>query len=294
MGATFSSLFQHGHTESLICDLIVVLLLVVCAILVWSFRNFRQKASCVVVDETTGVAIQASETLKAIQEEQEHLFASMAHQLKGPLSVASGYAELLRDRGHGMPLDLRKEQLGKIVTNMHELAQILNDGLTAMREGNHGVTAKCHTIGDLNTILNGIRNDLLPGYPALQFQSDNTLIAITADDHALSIILQHLIDNASHYGDSEKAIVLSTKTDTDTVSICVSSTDKENLSCHLSEDIFLPFHHRLNVEPGNGIGLYTVSSLARSMLGRAFFTQDVQAHTTTFVVEFPKAQTPWN
>ena len=145
---------------------------------------------------------QAAELEKASRVKSEFL-GIMSHELKTPLYVIMGYAEVMRDK---LLADSDKG-LAKIIQYSRDLMMLIDSILTATKVEAGGVSAVKEET-DLNALLDELKSlyDFpLGGDVAVVWNLPARLPRITTDGWKLKHILQNLINNAIKY--TEKGTV---------------------------------------------------------------------------------------
>ena len=145
---------------------------------------------------------QAAELEKANRVKSEFL-GIMSHELKTPLYVIMGYAEVMRDK----LLADSDRGLAKIIQYSHDLMTLIDSLLTATQVEAGGVSAVKEET-DLNALLDEIKSlyDFpMGGDVAVVWSLPARLPRITTDGGKLKHILQNLISNAIKY--TEKGTV---------------------------------------------------------------------------------------
>lgn len=199
--------------------------------------------------------------LKAFQSQQElrdrlsslgEMSAGIAHELRNPLAVISGYTKILSKRLEGdllAPVDAISREIGV-------MDRIISDFLSFARPSEPSMHEV--DIGDL--IVNCIESD--PGKnEAIEFRTEvSSLLSIRADEVLLRQAFSNLIRNAVE-AMPDGGTVTVRGTVGETVDISVSDTG-HGIPDEIREKIFLPFY--TTKERGTGLGLPIVHKIVVS------------------------------
>jgi signal transduction histidine kinase len=216
-----------------------------------------------------GARWHAERELKAAVEQRDTVLAVAAHELRTPLAVILGMAEILRDGWDGLSEDRRLHLVGLISTQAHHLRVVVRKLLTLSRieAGVLGAEAVAFDMSDL----------VLSRLPELGDRSRDVqvacppgLVAYADADHVWQILANY-IENAFKYGTSP---------------VEVSATERDGWVelrvCDLGPgvpDEFVPrLFERFSRGPraqrqaeGAGLGLSIVRSLAEAGGGEAWY-----------------------
>jgi PAS domain S-box-containing protein len=126
------------------------------------------------------------------QNEQLEEFASViSHDLRGPLSVAHGYARLLEDEHDD-------ERVGKVVAAHERMEELIEDLLTLAREGRAVSEPEPTDLGEASRRAWAIVDT---SDAELEVTVDRTLLA---DDTRLRQLLENLFSNAAEHGEGSR------------------------------------------------------------------------------------------
>ena len=214
--------------------------------------------------ESVGLLGQALARVDVLRKE---VIANVSHELRSPLSVISGYAELVRDI-HWKDEESRNEDLDLIIEESNRMSEMVNDILdysqlqsgyiklrpeyldfTGLAESE---TAHCAAAAATY----GIR---------IQFEADERSIFINADPLKLSQVLRNLLYNAINHTPEGDVITVSLKrvgsSDTARLSVInpgppISEEDKK-----IIWERYQRSQHQSGRRMGTGIGLSIVSTI---------------------------------
>lgn len=233
-----------------------------------------------------------SET-RALQERVSHMqrlsamgrmVASLAHQIRTPLSAAMLYAQnLCRDT---LPAPQRQKFSQKLSDRLMDLEQQVNDMLLFAKSGEQLPVASIL----LNELIEAVREQVeaISANSQIRFEVVEAQheVTILGNLSALTSALQNLVMNALEACQPGQRVVLHTRVDDEHVHVAISDNGPGIAEADLPH-IFTPFFTRKS--QGTGLGLAVVKTVAKAHHG------DVRVHSelgrgTTFSMIFPIAE----
>lgn len=157
----------------------------------------------------------ASEEISQVTKLRRELIANTSHDLRTPLTMIKGYAEMIRDISGNNP-EKREKHLETIIEEADRLSNLVNDLLDISRIES-GKTSFNFEQVDLNSCINEILAKLnvfreRDGFNFIINSFDNCFVM--ADKSRITQVLYNLIGNAiSHAGKDKTIIISNTKTD---------------------------------------------------------------------------------
>jgi PAS domain S-box-containing protein len=230
--------------------------------------------------ETSRRLEEANTRLAAAAEEQSHFLAMTAHELRSPVGVLGGTAQMLRKHWAELTDDERNELLDGMSGSAERLSRLLADLLTASRIHGSALDLKIREVSlpaELPQIVRTASSAAGPGDVRL-----GELPAVTAlvDPDRLGQMIENLITNAIRYGAAPVDVTV--EPDGDTVAIVVSDAGP-GISAAMQPKLFERF--ATSGRGGTGLGLYIVRELAQAQGGEAAYRPQDGA----FVITLPIA-----
>ena len=218
----------------------------------------------VICDEISAIIIVTDITKeKLIEKQKSDFFANASHELKTPITVMQGFAEVLMNKG-GMD-DPSKKQLGRIYKECLRLGSLISDMLmlSKIESGDAPIRALSEVA------LEDIAKEVLDGLSE-KAQSRNITAKIVGSakicaDHAMIFeLVENLVSNAIKYNKDGGSVTVSiTETDTD-VFLKVEDTgigiEKEHLP-RLCERFYRVDKSHSKRIGGTGLGLAIVKHI---------------------------------
>ena len=167
--------------------------------------HFEQSSGSRELDELGEKLNYAASELSKVDSLRTELIANVSHDLRTPLTLITGYSEMMRD----LPGENNAENLNLIIDESKRLSQIVNDVLDISRfqSGTMKLNMEhfCITdeIKELIDRLSAFTSQ--EGYQLSFEQSEN--VYVEADRNAVSRVMYNLISNAINYTDSDSKSV---------------------------------------------------------------------------------------
>jgi PAS domain S-box-containing protein len=140
-----------------------------------------------------------ADEMRAHDRLKDEFLSTVAHELRGPLAIIHGYAELLAD-GH-VTAERRASFADRIRRQSQHLARIIDDLLDIERMKVQGVLALHREPVNLATLVADELAAFGEAFPSHRFALDNDLDLppISLDRHRISQVLRNLLSNAVKY-----------------------------------------------------------------------------------------------
>ena len=147
----------------------------------------------------------ATQELKKVDTLRNELIANISHDLKTPLTLISGYSEVMRD----IPNEITTENLQIIIDEANRLSNIVDDILELSKyQANVSILQKkdYNLTADIRLIINRYTKLYQDGYQII-FNCDKDVM-VNADQIKISQVLYNLLNNAINYSQQQKRIVI--------------------------------------------------------------------------------------
>lgn len=211
-------------------------------------------------------SVELSETLTMVNKElrtveklRNELIANISHDLRTPLTMISGYAEMMRD----LPDENTPENLQTILDECHYLTRLVNDvldlsklqaGATTLNLTTFNISATIHAILDRIEDMNEI----------ILIREIDEDVMINGDEMKLSQVFYNMLSNAIHYMGEDKTITVRQIVSKDKVRFEI-----EDHGCGIKEedlDKIWDSYYRTNNDHtrsivGSGLGLHIVKQI---------------------------------
>lgn len=218
-------------------------------------------------------------------------FAS--HQIKAPMTVVKGYAQLIVDGSYGPVSDKIKDVVDKIKVSSDRMIGLVDTFLNLRRIDEGKLQYRMETI-DLNELTvpivdemqqladkKGLRLSLKP--PAHAWK-------ISADTQHLRQVIQNLVDNAIKYTDAGNVEVrIIDGEHPRTVMLQVQDSGR-GISRELAPKLFEQFSRDQSISKeiaGTGLGLYIARRIIEAHNGRIWASSEGPGKGSVFSIEIP-------
>ncbi len=238
---------------------------------------------------------QANERLRQVDQLKTEFVAMVAHDLRSPMSVISGFADTIHDRWDVLPDEQKLEFLRLISRNTRSLAEFVEDVLQVARMESGELHYDMQPF-DARQVVQRIVADMQVTHPelTLKVEAPEQLPDVLGDVDRNWQILTNLVSNAMKFSDGEPRIEveLSTLLAEGKLAIAV----RDNGVGIADEDLPRLFRRFSRVGPtrrtvaGTGLGLYIVKSMVEAQGGR-IWVDSRPGEGSTFTYTLPIATT---
>lgn len=204
----------------------------------------------------------AAEEISKSDTQRRELIANVSHDLRTPLTMITGYAEMMRD----IPGENTPENLQVIIDEASRLNALVNDMLDLSKIDNDGIMPQKSKISITATV-----RSVLSRYSALishegyviSFEADAEA-NVCADEMMMTQVLYNLINNAVNYTGENKTVIIRQHVEGGRVRISVADSGEGIAPEHIPHiwDRYYKLdkvHRRAAV--GSGLGLSIVKSV---------------------------------
>ncbi|MBI0580244.1 HAMP domain-containing histidine kinase [Neobacillus cucumis] len=217
-----------------------------------------------------------TEKLKAV----EQMGAAISHEIRNPLTAASGFVQLLQD--DYLPRHKRREYLALVKDELHSAERVIQDYLTFAKPALE-TYEELNVKNELKQIINILQP--LANQNSVEINTDFSVIGfIKGDQQKFRQCFINVLKNAIESMPNGGYLSLKTEYDQENVTVTVKDTGvgmtKEQL-----ERLGEPFYSTKGSK-GTGLGMMVVYSIIRAMGGGIRVESEVDAGTT-FHFKFP-------
>lgn len=234
----------------------------------------------------------AAQELNQVEHLQHELIANVSHDLRTPLTMIGGYAEMMRD----MPDETTPENMQIIIDESARLSTLVNELLdfSKLQTGSAPMTP---TVFDLTASAESIITRIghlvaKDGYD-IQFAPSEHLF-VTADEHRVGQVIYNLIGNALTYTGADKRVTVQQEKKENYVRISVADTGKgipaEELPRIWNRYYRTKESHKRAIV-GSGLGLNIVQTILEQHCA-PYGVDSTEGKGTTFWFELPLADAP--
>ena len=222
-------------------------------------------------------------------------FVSMvAHDLRSPLTVISGYTELLQEDKEPLASDKQERALNTIASNVEHMLQMTDELLELSRLQSCTMQFDMETLPIevvIEEVCTSFEQQIAEEGLGLKIEITQDLPRVQGDHSHLTQVLTNLVVNALNYTPSG-AIIVGARPLNRFVEVSVADTgigippeDKKRLFTHF----FRGEHHLVRSRKGTGLGLAIARSIVEAHGGEISVESEV-GKGSTFRFTIPQAQ----
>lgn len=250
--------------------------------------NKEIKGLMTVINESLDYNQQNKMQYKKTKHSMKKMLSNISHDLKTPLTVILGYAEMLQITGK------EKKMVDKIHSKATEVLELINKffDLAKLESGDKQFPISRVNIGEL------CRLTLLDFYEQLCNEGIEVMIEIPekniyalGNEEAIYRILNNLISNVSKYGNTGKFLGLVVREEDDFIKVEIIDKGKgieEKYKEEVFERIFTLEDSRSKAYQGSGLGLTITKHLVET-LGGEIYLESIPNERTVFSFILHKA-----
>lgn len=227
-------------------------------------------------------------------EMRKDFIANASHELKTPITIIRGFAEMLHDNP-GLPSETTGEMTSKIVKNCQRMTSLIKDLLTLSDIENIPLSrlAKCDLVKMTEQCVNML-HDIYPDAIVNIHRESNIPYNISADPNLIELAFMNLLENAAKYSKAPALINVSFKKLGTKIQITLSDKGigipKADLE-HIFERFYTVDKAHSQKLGGSGLGLSIVQNIVQKHFGQITI-DSVLGEGTTFTILLPETQEP--
>jgi signal transduction histidine kinase len=166
--------------------------------------RFEENSGSLELDELGSKLNYAADRLSRVDQMRNELVANVSHDLRTPLTLITGYSEMMRD----LPGENTPENLNLIIDESKHLTDLVNDILDVSKYRSGSVEMKKEVFSITDEVQRTLsRISSLTGQKGYTFSFDRSGDArVCADRTAIGRVLYNLIGNALNYASDDKRI----------------------------------------------------------------------------------------
>ncbi|MBQ4571549.1 MAG: HAMP domain-containing histidine kinase [Bacilli bacterium] len=224
----------------------------------------------------------AVEELKKTEKLQKELLANISHDLKTPITLISGYAEMMKD----IKEENTPENLELIIAECNRLNLLVNDLLELSRLQSKTTTFNNTKFNITKLIKEIVERQVLLSDFNIEFNFDKEYY-VYADEKRISQVIYNFITNAINYSKDDKHIIITQNVKNNCLSISV-----KDFGIGISDDeLHLIWNRYYRVDKthqrnsvGTGLGLSIVKEIL-DHYGFKYYVDSIKDEGSTFTFE---------
>ena len=214
------------------------------------------------ISELNDTLVKAADELSQVEHLQQELIANISHDLRTPLTMIGGYAEVMRDiPGENTPENMQivideTNRLSSLVTELLDFSK-LQAGTLKMEPAPFNLT---ESISAILTRYNKLKEQ--DGYQILFTPVENCIVV--ADESRIGQVVYNLINNALTYTGEDKTVTVTQTIEGDMARIAIHDSGKgisaDELPLIWNRYYRAKENHKRAIQ-GSGLGLSIVRSI---------------------------------
>lgn len=249
--------------------------------------TFNNASNIYEIDELANTLNYAKNELEQTDELRRELLANVSHDLKTPLTMIKGYAEMVRDLTYGDEIK-RNENLNVIIEETDRLNILVEDilSLSKLQANKDEFIIERFDLCDLiKTVIK--RYNIFIDTEGYIFELNlPNKVFIKADKKKLEQVIYNLINNAINYTGKDNRIIINVK-ETNIIRVEIKDTGK-GIKEEEIEHIWDKYYHSKKKHKRNKIGTGIGLSIVKTILEKQAFKYGVESKKnkgTTFYFE---------
>jgi PAS domain S-box-containing protein len=228
--------------------------------------------------------------LQRLNGQKDKFFSIIAHDLKNPVNVILGYAQLFSSDGNKMSREEIIQKTGHISESAHQLHQLVDDLLAWGETQMDGVELHIQSV-EINSVLEDALAPLrmTANDKGVSLKLDQSTLSLDTDPNLLATIVRNLVGNAIKFSDAGNEVSISARQIDGLISIDVSDHGI-GMSRSMIEDLFkldkMKSRPGTAKESGSGLGLFLCREFAERLDGE-ITVESQENEGSTFSVTLP-------
>jgi PAS domain S-box-containing protein len=231
----------------------------------------------------------AAEQLRELDRMRTDLMAIVAHDVRGPITVLQGFADLLLSEWDTMPDEEKRMLVERTAGRARDLGEFVNDVFDVARieSGELRLTIEPFDVAALADTIVADARTATPSRP-IRLEATGPAVAL-GDEHRTWQVLSNLVANAVKFSPASEPVVVTIEVDATEVVVSVRDRgpgiDDDQQAVVFDRFARLP---QSAGTPGSGMGLYIARSLAEAQGGR-IWVESAPGEGATFRFCLPSA-----
>jgi signal transduction histidine kinase len=231
-------------------------------------------------------AVRENRQLVALERDQ--LLASLSHDIRTPLTVVSGFSEVLAGSWDVLSEPERREMVDLVRTGSASLAGIVSDLAALARSELDAIPLNLTRLEGKKLIADAIRRVFNLDGPLPIRAEVEPYLEVIGDHQRLVQVLEALFENAVRYGNGKILVVAKRSSNGRIMEVHDNGVGVAARHERIIWERFERGAHELNANvPGSGLGLAVVRSIVRAHGGDAWYRHSERLGGACFVIELP-------
>ncbi|MFI5623150.1 ATP-binding protein [Nocardioides sp. NPDC051685] len=214
--------------------------------------------------EQVSISLRSGRGRKRLDRERSDLVATVAHELRSPLTGVKGFVQALLNRWDRLNDDQKKLMLRTVASDSDRLSRLIAELLDVARidTGRLQLYPRASDATVLVTrVVESVRSATSRPIE-LDISAGEDELEIHADPDKFTQVVTNLVENAVRHGDGVVTVSLGARPDDDQVLLVVEDRG-DGIPTELRQRVFTKFWKH-GARGGSGLGLYIVGGLAKA------------------------------
>lgn len=234
-------------------------------------------------------AVETAERLRNLDDLRSDFVAMVSHELRSPMTVVAGIADILKKRQSVLTPQQRDELIDTLGREARRLTRLVSEvlDLEAVEQG--GMELQLDRVDLAELAREAVTDAGVSGRTDLSIDRGDAVCV--ADSDRLKQVLLNLISNAAKFSDDGAPISVKVTPGTEGVLVSVTDAGPGIPAQHMGRlfQRFSRLEEGVGRKPGSGLGLYLSRSIVEAHHGKIWVESTV-GEGATFFVNIPRTQ----
>ena len=234
------------------------------------------------------ISLRAGHTRAKRDRQRSDLVATVAHELRSPLTGVKGFTSTLLTKWEKFSDEQRQLMLETVDSDADRLSRLITELLDAARIDSGRLALRPSPV-DVGKLVRHVLDLIAAGSgQTLPVEVDEGLPRIWADQDRLSQVVTNIVENALHHGQGLRSVVVRRPVDTRDGVVIVVTDNGPGIPLENRARIFTRFW-RAGDRGGSGLGLFIVKGIVDSH-GGELAVRDSRSGGTEMLVWLPRSR----
>ncbi|MEI7059209.1 ATP-binding protein [Nocardioides sp. CCNWLW239] len=250
--------------------------------------TIRRPSLDAAVDQVS-ISLRSGRGRKRLDRERSDLVATVAHELRSPLTGVKGFVQALLNRWDRLNDDQKKLMLKTVASDSDRLSRLIAELLDVARidTGRLQLYPRASDASVLVTRVVESVGSATSRAIELDIRTREDELEIHADPDKFTQVVTNLVENAVRHGDGVVTVILDAAPDPDQILLVVEDHG-EGIPVELRQRVFTKFWKH-GARGGSGLGLYIVGGLTHAHGGTVRIA-DAEEGGARIEVTWPREQ----
>jgi two-component system, OmpR family, phosphate regulon sensor histidine kinase PhoR len=232
-------------------------------------------------------AVQSADRLRELDKMRSEFVSAVSHELRSPMTVVAGIADILEKRYDDLPLESRIELIETLGREARRLTRLVSDVLDLESTNRSAEGLRIESIDLAELARESAADGGLAHRTRLIAEAGNAIVSVDRD--RIKQVILNLLSNAAKFSGEGAPITLSVLPQKHFVQVTVSDQGPgiAEAEQHLLFQRFSRLAHTSAGHPGSGLGLYLCKAMVERHGGR-IWVDSVAGAGATFGFTIPR------